>query len=156
MAQHTITLTDEQLSALTKLVYMGEWLLNSHRDTPLPEYEDAIQLVYHAARHAEEQSLIEFDEVARAYTPTREFDEEIYPFIEEYDDDMFWEEFVDRMALRDLMQRYTIDQLAAMPIEERINLKQPYVMRYEEIFERLGLDCLQVGDQPPPTQISIN
>lgn len=151
-----ISLSGEQLTALAKLVYMGEWMLNSHRDVPLAEFNDATQIIYAEAKSAGMESLVGFDDLAMEFSPTQEFDAEMYPYIEEYDDDMFWEEFIDRMALRDMLKTYTMEQLATMSIEERMRVRQPFIAHYEDVFDRLGMDCLQIVEGPAPTTIRIN
>jgi len=100
-----IELSKEQYHKLVKLIYAGEWLINSHRekDEVIKEFEDIEQYIYSFSGYKEFAAgdLITFDSDFQEYFPTRKFEELMHELIDDYDEDNFWEELIRRMATKE-------------------------------------------------------
>ena len=127
-------LNDEQARDLLRLVYLGIWLANSERigieADPLIEEFDALQQYLFAAVDIPER-VIETDPlVERA--------------IEEYRDEVFWDELSERLAHRDFERLWGLcpdhDELSPHLLMEFEKVQ----MRYETELEEGGIDRLEL------------
>lgn len=140
-----LNLTEKQYATLVKLVYLGNWLANSHRtpDEELAEFSRVEDLVYAASAGCPGMEGIERYEDG-SYGPTAAFEDAILPLIDDYDDGCFWSELSYRLACRDLCETVGEDAAKAMVSEERSDLIAGYEERYMREFVDHGLDNLRL------------
>ena len=143
-----LTLTHDEYSTLMRLVFMGDWIINNDHSEPQPKFDAVVQAVWAQGHDAGMTTDIEFDAFSKEYSPSIDLDVEMIPIVEEYNDSVFWDELIDRLSLRDLLKEHTMEELAAMSHEERMRIRLPMLAKYEELFDRVGLDCLRVVDKP--------
>lgn len=147
MPKPTISLefTLDQYERLMKLFYCGSWLINSHRDNPLKHYEEIEQIILRKAKEAGLTMYLDPDEVDGEIFTNRAFEEEtdIQRFIEEYDDETFWQELIDRLARRDVIAEYGLPRIEMMGWRERAEKEHPFIQKYEKEFSEYGIDRLQ-------------
>lgn len=147
----TIDLTDDEFAALLEMAYLGEWMSNSHlasEDDKNSEYEAVLGKLLGLARGVGLDELVEEDGELLRPSPAFEESDAMRSVIEDYDNDTFWQEIVDRLATRDLLQRYGERRLDAMSPEERLNLLDEAADRYAKEMEEYGLDRLIVAEEP--------
>lgn len=126
-------LNDEQARDLLRLVYLGNWLANSQRvgtdaDPLIEEFDTLLEYLFDTIgipeRAIENDALVE-----RA--------------IEEYRDEVFWDELVERLAHRDFERLWGLcpdhDELSPQMLMEFENIQ----MRYETELEENGIDRLE-------------
>lgn len=97
-----IELTEQQFRYLLDLVYIGNWVMNSTRESDrIKEYDQVESLIFsHCLRH-KMPKLVEFYQ--GELIPSRAFaDGGIHEVIENYEDVAFYEILAEEMALRDL------------------------------------------------------
>lgn len=98
-----IKCTKEEFKVLLDLVYAGNLLINGMRDVDnrvLP-HSEMEQKIFAMAKDFGLEELIEFDEEFGEYMPTRTYENsEVNDYIDLYEDKVFWEELVVRMARR--------------------------------------------------------
>ena len=85
------------------------------------------------------------------YFPSNEFEEgEVADLISEYDDDQFWEELPDRLAMRDFSREYDEQAAAALDSKDFAAKSQPFLDKYWDEVEKHGIDRLEIagGDAP--------
>ncbi|MDT8305397.1 MAG: hypothetical protein RRC07_05630 [Anaerolineae bacterium] len=108
-------------------------------------YEELRQKLYAlAARHGfagetgnPADDLLEYDE-ARA-------------FLDEYNDDTFWDELAYRLAERDAVQEAGgLERYAALPVTERMELTGDFEALYTGEFDENGLDNVRIVRPPSP------
>lgn len=147
----TIDLTDDEFAALLEMAYLGEWMANAHaaseEDRNL-EYEAVLSRLLGYARDAGLDELVAGEDDQLTPSETFEESEAMRSVIEDYDDDTFWQEIVDRLATRDLLQRFGERRLEAMSPDERIALLDEAAERYAREMEEYGLDRLIVTEDP--------
>lgn len=146
--KNSIELTREQFLALLKAVYLGNWVANAHREVGLlKEYENIEDCVFSYAKQFGYGKYVD-DELADEgrYFPTRNFEEETDVNLrhDEYDDEIFWDELIERMAERDVISSHSRKELMEMGRLEFADLVWQAEAKYEGIFEKRGLDAIEV------------
>lgn len=118
--QHDIKLTATQFETLLKLIYAGEWIINSHRENALKEFQELTEHLFSLTKKFGIENIS--DEDTPQY-PTNAFEQgEIRDFIDEYDDYTFWEELIQRLTEKILASQYTLDQLKEMSKETKFKV----------------------------------
>lgn len=133
-----IKLSKEQYRELVKLIYLGNWMMNSFRngEERVTSVEDVEQYIYSFANQFDAKDLIQYKDQYDFYDVTAEFEAEMQPFIDDYDDDTFWAELADRLALRDISRKLgPIQYLTDDQLNDKFELEEKY---YRE-FEKNGL-----------------
>ncbi|MGQ9780387.1 MAG: hypothetical protein ACUVRM_11050 [Bacillota bacterium] len=140
-----IELTPKQYEILMKLVYLGNWLVNSFRNQEerLPEFDEVEDLVYAQAGPLAEEMGFSRDEHGHFF-PTEELDEELMGFVDDYEEECFWDHLVQRLAYRDLAEEIGEEAIEMMPPRERNEILARYEERYNREFEECGLDNLRL------------
>ncbi|MCU6713290.1 hypothetical protein M6D81_31850 [Paenibacillus sp. J5C_2022] len=136
-----LELSEAQYRALTKLVFLGNWIANSTKlkDEQNLEMEELEQLIYSYSYEFEMNDLIEFDEKFNEYFPTRKFEEQLENFIDDYDNFNFWQELSSRLARRDLINEIgPVSKLTDRHKEREFEIEETY----ENEFEKNGLKNL--------------
>jgi len=140
-----IVLTKEQYEKLMELVYLGNWLVNSYRsDDRIEEYDRMAEHVLSFAPSMGRQDRVEFDEFEGRYFPSRKFDEELQQNIDEYDDDVFWNTLIERLAERDLIRAQGEEAVNSMSWEEYNRKLEPFLKKYEKEIDDSGVENLEV------------
>ena len=136
-----IELTREQYRKLIVLAHLGEHMINTPPEEE-NEDDDARELLTHLNAHAKD--FDSEDLLARAedekYYGTRLLNETTFKFIEEYDDDMFWNDLALHLAMRDLEdEEFGSD-------EEREEAIHGRAEHYITEFEKNGTGKFKVGN----------
>lgn len=142
-----INFTKKQYEDLVKLVYLGTWMVNAHRtDDRVEKYEELEQYILSFYKDFGMENFILFDEELKRFFPTKEFEEEtdVEQYKDEYNNDIFWEELIDRLARRDFIRAYGEENLLKMTWEERFEKEQPFIDKYDEEFEKNGIENLDI------------
>ena len=61
MGKIKLELSREEYRNLLKLVYLGHWVANSHRDEPVAELDEAENLIYSFAKEFDSTDIIDID-----------------------------------------------------------------------------------------------
>jgi len=139
-----ITLTKEQLEDFLDIVCLGEWMINATRIERIEKYDELAQHVFKAAKEAGLKG-VEYDEKDAEYWLTREYEESVLQeFKEEYDNETFWDDLPDRLAARDMERKFGRKAIEAMDNKERFIARQTICRKYEEEFEKHGIERLVV------------
>jgi len=145
-----IKFTKEQYRNLVDLVYLGNWMVNAIRETgkQIQKYEDVEQHIYSYTKEGGLENLIEFDDKLSEFFPSREFEEEtdVEKFRVEYNDEIFWDELIDRLARRDFIMEYGEDDIREMTWKERTEKEYPFLEKYKEKFVKYGIKNLEITE----------
>lgn len=140
-----IKLSRTQYETLMRLVYLGNWVVNGFRDKDKDPGTDALEnYVYAKARDFGLGDRITYDEDADAHFPTESQETEWMADLDDYKNDLFWDELMYRLADRDLVARFGEANVEAMPEEERKRMEDELADQYYKEFEKTGLDRLQL------------
>jgi hypothetical protein len=142
-----IDLTKKQYETLMKMVYLGNWLVNSAKSEPEKEFEDLEQMILSRAKDFGLETHAGFDEEAKAYYPTEAFEEEtgVVDIIGEYNMYTVWEELVLALSKRDLAAEYGKEKVDEMADEELMEKEYPFILKYEEEFRENGFENLVIS-----------
>jgi hypothetical protein len=140
-----IILTKEQYEKLMELVYLGNWVVNSYRaDDRLDEFDRMAEHVLSFAPSSGYQDRVEFDEFEGRYFPSRKFDEELQQYIDEYDDDVFWNTLIERLAERDLIRAHGEETVNRMEWDEYNQKIESLLKKYEKEIDDNGVENLEI------------
>ena len=114
-----IKFTKKQYEDLIKMVYLGNWMINSVRfDNIVKKYDEIEQHIYSFAKDAGLDKYIEFNSKLNRFFPTIEFedDEEIDEYIEEYDNAYFWDDLVSSLSSNNLSSTIHLSLRSFIPV----------------------------------------
>lgn len=149
-----IDFTKREYRLLLELLYLGEWMIDAHETETRPEtvgYRELQQKLYKFAKELDAEDLIEYSRELGEYFPTNKLGEaaHIRSFIEEYDNNSFWQELIHRLVDRDLQAQVGEDELRRMDFEEYLEKSIPIEETYSEEFTRYDLERVRVGSTRP-------
>lgn len=142
-----IEFTEKQYRLLLDLVFAGEMLVNGARklEDAVKEYEELQQYIYSHAAKFGLKNLVEYDKEYKMYFETHEFEESpITGFLEEYEDDVFWDRLAYYLAKRDVETEFRgIKKVDPYEKKKRImDLEE----QYQKEFYKYGLGRLNVKE----------
>ncbi|MGD0058646.1 MAG: hypothetical protein ABSD58_04430 [Verrucomicrobiia bacterium] len=119
-----INFTKKDYLTLLEILHIAAWVLHAHRtDEPddRKKYREFEQWIFSLAKDYGCENLIDLDPKSGRYWPTREHDvtSPVMAFIEEYNDESFWDELKNRLVDRDLCRELGEQKFSSLPIEER-------------------------------------
>lgn len=149
-----IKFTKEQYENLIKIVYLGNWMVNAIRsgnkgDEQIEKYNKIEQYIFSFAKDFGLEKYIEYNENFREFFPTREFEEadDIEQYREDYNNETFWLELVDRLSRRDFIKEWGEDAIRKMDWKEQIEKEDPFIEKYEKEFEKNGIENLIISEK---------
>ena len=131
-----IELTEQQYRYLLDLVYIGNWVINSPRETDrIQEYDQVESLIFSHCPQHKMSSLVQ--RYQGQLLPSRAFaDGGIHEVIENYEDVVFYEILAEELALRDMEGQ----PLTRETYADLLNRIDAYLLE----FDRNGLDHLSM------------
>lgn len=148
-----INFTKKQYESLIKLIYLGEWVANAHRvDDRVRELEEIEQYVLSFYKDFGMERYITFDEDLKKFFTTTDFEDisKVNDYIDDYNNNTFWDELIFRLARRDLIERYGEEAVMNMDWEERMSKEGVFIEEYEDEFEKNGIKNLVIGKDYRP------
>lgn len=139
-----IPFTKEQYKALAMLVFLGNWLANATRVEPIQEFDDMQKHILSYAKQFDLPDIVEEESGTGDSYPTDKFEDELSPYIDEYNQDNFWEELIHSLAYRDLREEIGGDAFANLEREELNDKLQPHMEKYAKEFEQNGIGNLRI------------
>jgi len=145
-----INITKKEYKSLLDILSIGDWILNAHKvgnDPETEEYRKLEQKFYSYAEDMGYGNLVKYDTELKRFFPTKEFEEtsKFRDFIDEFENDTFWDELLHRLVERDLIkQEGGVENVMNMDIRERFEKEEPLEKRYATEFEVNGLDNIRI------------
>ena len=144
-----IDITKDEYSTLLEIFEIADWVLHAHKIEENPEtakYRNIEQKVFSYAEDFGFENLIRFDDHLEQYFPTKEFEETSagMKFIEEFENDSFWDELTERLVLRDLIRQEGKDNILRMTLEKRFQKEEPLREKYISEFQNNGLNNIDI------------
>jgi hypothetical protein len=141
-----LSITKEQYRSLAKMVYLGNWLINSVRtdEEQIEEFDTLEQYIYSFAEQAGMGKVISLDPALGRFITNWEDGEhpDIDRYIDEYNEENFWHELVHRLAERDFIRAYGERTVKDMSMTEHIEKQDEFVNRYADEFEKNAIENL--------------
>ncbi len=145
-----INLTRKQYRTLLKVFYLGEWMLNSSSTSENPETEDLEQHILSFAETYDCTDWIEKDKEEGIYYATQQMESDLDEYIEEYEEDRFWERLTHQLARRDYFRNEGMKSIKEKEPDEIIVEIEKIAEKYKEEFEKNGLLSLMIAKQFNP------
>ena len=142
-----VSLTEREYRLLLDMLLAADWVVHGHRQEEPPEaepYRMVVQKFLSLAADFGHGDLVEIDAENNQYRPTAKLERETgaWRLLDEYDDLLFWEELVARLAERDVGQMPGKGDVSSMSHEEYDRLSRPLEEKYAGEFFEHGLDRL--------------
>jgi len=149
-----INVTKDEYRSLIDMIYIADWVLTSYKSEEGPEikkYQDVRQKFYALAKDMGMENLIEFDKELNGYCETAEFEDtsDCHQFIDEYDNDSFWERLIEQLATRDLEAEFDGKETRAKDPDEYFDRFAAIEIKYMAEFEENGVDNLAIVKRKP-------
>lgn len=146
-----INLAKNEYRALLDVFFLADWILHAYeleKSSATEKYRALEQKIFSWAKDFGFEHLVEYDDNLRQYFPTKEFEEKsiVLEAIDDYDNETFWDELIDRLAVRDLIRQLGQEAVTALEPKERLEKLGPLLERYGKEFERHGLERLSVPE----------
>jgi len=143
-----LEISKDEYKTLIEMIYIADWVIHAHKIEEKPatkKYKGLIQKIYSYAEKFGFKNLIEYDEKFKEYFPSSEFEEgEYMEYIDEYNNDTFWDELIERLVVRDVIRQEGEKKYYNMNFEERITKEDPFREKYYAEFIENGLENVEV------------
>jgi hypothetical protein len=144
-----IVLSEDEYKNLLEMLYIAEWVMNAHNVDPDPstiQYTTLEQKILSLAKEFGYNELVDYESKFGEYFLSRKIEEgSIKNIIEEYDNETFWNELIDRLVDRDMIRNNSEEDLKMMTIEERLEKEAPLRTKYETEFEDNGIENISIN-----------
>lgn len=140
-----VNFTKKQYQTLVKLVTLGEWMANSTKmeEEETNEDQELLHYVYSFAPSFGYEEM-QYDKGLDKYFLTPEMEEHLHEFIDEYDEEVFWEQLRMRLAQRDVELEERLKPLNNP--EERFKRVSEKEDQYFEHFDEHGLSKVRIDE----------
>ncbi len=145
-----LQLSPEEFERLLKLAYLGEAVQNDWvpAEETTDEQRATTDLLYDLCAEAKDTPcarLVTEDEASGEWLPSEELREEMHAALGAYDNDVFWDELVHRLAEKELVAEYGREALEGMPEGYRRQAELPVLEYYWEEVHRHGIDRFRLA-----------
>ena len=155
-----INFTNKEYRLLLDMVEIAEWVLNAHKTASSDEikkYSDLYQKILSYAKDMGFENLIIYDKNLDGYFATSEYEEsEHMRYIEEFEDDVFWDALPHRLAVRDLVKEVGEKKYEEMEFVERATKLVGLESIYYKELEENGIDNLRFENQSPSDMTDLH
>jgi hypothetical protein len=133
-----INLTKKEYRLLLEVLYLSDWMMHSHLcEKQHIEHENLRKKLLSYYKEMGAEDIIE---------PANEFDDYMHhKFINLYDENTFWDELTDRLAMRDIIKKIGVEQYQALEGIERVTKVEEMRDRYVNEFEQHGLENIKLS-----------
>lgn len=152
-----LSLSPEEFRRLLLLATLGEVVMNDW--TPQKELTndqqaciDVVQDLYARALQDRQTDLVTEDSETGCLLPGDSIRSQIDKWLSVYDNDVFWDELVARLAQREMVAEYGRETLERMPEAYRRSAEQPLLDYYWREVRQNGMDHLVMQDEAPSRQ----
>lgn len=143
-----IDFTKKQFESLMKAVYLGNWMANAHRiDDFEVNYEEIQDYIFSKAPEFGFNDYVDNEKVGDGkFYPTNYFSKytDVHELHNEYDEETFWHEIIDRLANKDFVNRYGVSVITKMSFEERMKKMDGFVEKWEDEINENGLNRIDI------------
>jgi hypothetical protein len=119
-----IPFTKKEYRLLVEILYLADWIMSSHKlepDSLYPEHTKLRKKLLSYYKEMEAEGLIEHSLLGDVYYEKADYEDSLHQkFIRDYDNHTFWDELIDRLAVRDLIRKVGTDAYQAMEGIDRL------------------------------------
>ena len=146
-----INFTKNEYRVLLDIVYLGQWMLQAHESDHSGEddnHEMLAQKIYSFGKEMGCSDLVKSAKELNKFYPTGLYEEEsgIHDIIDQYNDDTFWDELINRLAERDVQAEAEASNKKISSVEDYYKFSAPHEKMYSEEFSKSGLKNLVISE----------
>jgi hypothetical protein len=148
-----INLTKKEYRLLLDILEIADWVMDSYHVDPPEEtrpYRELAQKFFAQAAEYGCENLIEYDPAIDAHYPSDEldFDGDWRMLMHAFVDYTFWDELIDRLAERDVLNEIGVSRYEKMdPFELSEKIDQA-AEKYADEFDENGIDNIRFAGLP--------
>ena len=144
-----INITKKEYEKLIELIDIGMWVITSHDLRDKPEnapYNELEEKIFSLAKEFECEDKIIYDKNLDRHFQTQDFEMESAhrKFIDDYNENNFWEEVIERLAQRDSVNEVGEENYFSMEFLERMSIFGKHEEYWANEFGSFGLERLMV------------
>jgi hypothetical protein len=142
-----IEFTRTELKNLIELLYFGDFMADSSRETypeKIANYDRLLQKIHRIAyQNGMTDFLKPFED--KIY-PTRDFEEDefIMDVIDTFENESFWMELIFLLSKRDVLEKMTVEEYQKLDMIARIELETEHEEPYHKEFSENGIRNLRI------------
>ena len=137
----------EEYRTLVEAMQLANWVLHAYAEEERKETKNFRELEQKILSFSKDYGMekdVHYDKRLEEYLPSRELEEGALTYVDDYNNDTFWDELMERLVMRDLIAQIGEDGLEALSFEQRIEKEEPIRLKYEDEFEKYGISRLDV------------
>ena len=139
-----IEISKTQYKTLVKALFLASWVVNSHKtEEPDDEFERLEQYILSQGKFFDLKN-VDFDEKHGKYYHDTDFEKKTLKLLDEFVDESFWDELIDRLAERDFFKALGETEIRKMSRDERFRKFYEFADPYEAEFAEHGIDNLVI------------
>jgi hypothetical protein len=143
-----MNISKKEFRLLVEMLYLADWMMHSHATDDEQHHHEHQKLRNKILSHYKEmeaEDIIEYSEQLNEFFENSDYDDYIHEkFIDHYDNENFWDELIDRLAERDLVNKIGFEAFQSMEGLERLMQLEEIRERYSNEFELHGLKYISV------------
>lgn len=142
-----IDFTDQEYKTLVEALELANWMLHAHAEEERKDTErfrDLEQKVLSLSKEFGMGKEIIYDKKLEEYYASREIEDSCLAYVDEYNNDTFWDELIERFVARDLIRQVGEKAYYEMGFEEKIEKEEPVRIQYEDEFGTNGIERLAI------------
>lgn len=143
-----ININKKEYRLLLDMLYLADWIMHAYaikKEDYHHEHEVLRSKFLSYFKEMGAEDIIECPPELNGYYETKEFEDYAQDkFIQPYEDELFWDELIERLAKRDLIKSVGAKQYSKMELIERMTKIDELTKRYEEEFEKHGIENLDI------------
>ncbi len=145
-----VNITKKEYIKLLDVFYIADWIMHafySEERIDTKAYRELEQKFLSLAKEYGVDDLVEKENNEELYLPTRKFEQESLAmgFIEEYEKDSYWDELIDQLSTRDIIEKHGPDAIRKTFEDEEINNEfEDLREKYSNEFEVNGIKKLRL------------
>ena len=142
-----INFTKKEYQLLVTMIEIADWVMNSFHPNERVDTKGHRLLRNKILSHAEEMGMKGcYEKDGDTYYETVEYEEnsEHFNFIDEYDEEFFWEQLVTRLTNRDYAQQYGDEEV---DFETKAHRLTEIEKRYADEINKFGLSNIVVANE---------
>ena len=136
------SLKADEVKKLLEMAYLGEWVINSHHGQDFQD-DAASNVAQRIMAAAKIKDVDQDPETGNYYMDSEWLDRIFNQYVVDYDDHVFWDELVMRLAERDLAQQRGIPSEQINREDDLAHLR-PLEERYRHEIEEFGVEHLEL------------
>jgi hypothetical protein len=143
MREYSITLSKKNMKLLLEHVFLGNLML-VRADDEENENDIFLNTILSIMKTYNIEEDIEYDEETGKYEVSGDLKDRLMETLTMYDQDCFWEELPKMLALRDLSEKMSMEQMEELGVDGLIKMHIAAAVPYEKEFEKNSLKNLRL------------